>query len=270
MYFRASISIFKMAVKESLAYRADMLFSIITFPITMLVAFFVWSSIFEASGASTLGGFTLDEMIGYYIISLLVYSLVWNPITDVLHRGVREGEFIKFIVKPISFPFYSFFNTVGHRIVAFFVEAAPVFLIMAFILDISYITTTNLYLFLIALLFAFLTHYLLSLLMGALIFWLTKPTGINYIYRIARYLLAGGLIPLTFFPEVVQRILLFLPFPFINYIPTAIFVGNTSFAGVEFTFTNLILYGTLQLFLISIVVYFVWSKSIKKFQGVGA
>ena len=69
MNFKTASTIFSLSFKEALAYRASMLFSIITFPISILVAFFIWTSIFEASGVSTIAGFTLDEMVGYYIIS---------------------------------------------------------------------------------------------------------------------------------------------------------------------------------------------------------
>ena len=270
MNFKTGVTIFSLSFKEALAYRAGMMFSIITFPISMLVAFFIWTSIFEATGSTIIGGFTLDEMIGYYIISLLVIALIWNPIMDDLHKGVRRGDFIKFITKPLSYPFYALFHALGGRSLAFLIEFVPIVVIMSLLLDVSYLTTANFGLFMFSLSIAFVIYYLISLLMGSLIFWLTNPTGIAWLYRLFRYVLAGGLIPLTFFPETFQRILLFTPFPHTTYIPAAIFVGNTSFAGIELSYSTLLLYSVGQLIFMILLVYFVWKKAVTKFQGVGA
>lgn len=265
-----AIAIISMSFKEALAYKAMMFFSVVTMPISILVSYFIWTAIFAASNSDTIGGLALHEMISYYVISLLVITLTWNPIIQDLHRGVRKGEFIKFVIKPFSYPFYALFNALGGRALAFFIEFVPVLMVIGAALDVSYLQTDNLFLFVLSVTMAIIIYYFISLLIGSLIFWIVNPNGVTWIYRIARYLLAGGLIPLSFFPEAIQKVVLFLPFAYTNYVPVTVFIGAGSLGGVTFGLFELLFYGGLQILICGLLTYLVWSKAIEKFQGVGA
>ena len=267
---RLAASIYLLSIKEALAYRVSMMFTIVSFPIIMFVMYFVWGAVFTASQTDLIAGFTLEQMVSYYVMSTLLFTIIWNPIINDLHRGVREGNFTKFVVKPLSYPFFALFQSLGGRTLAFFIEFVPVMLVIAFFLAPSYVLTTNFFLFLLSVAIAFIIFHLLSLLIGSLIFWLTNPNGISFAQKLISYVFAGGLLPLTFFPEAMQRVLLFVPFPYFNFVPATIFVGNTTFAGMEFSFMNLLLYGGLQVLILGLITFFVWRAALKEFQGVGA
>lgn len=263
-------SIFLLSIKEALAYRVGMLMTLVTFPILLIIYYFVWLSIFGVSETDTIAGYTFEQMVSYYIITLAMLTLIWNPIIHELHQGVRQGDFIRFVVKPLSYPFYGVIHSIGGRSLAFVLEFAPLMIFMGMLFGSSFVLTGNLLLFLCAVVIAFVLFHLLSLLMGSLVFWLTNPNGITWFQQVLRFIFAGGLLPLTFFPEVMHKFLLFIPFPYFNFIPATIFVGNTSFAGVEFTYTTLLFYGGIQILALGMVVFFVWRAAIKNFQGVGA
>ncbi len=268
--FKPVLSIIKMGIKEGVAYRPQMLLTLISFPIFFLTQFFLWTSIFGDSPNTSIAGFDLTQMVGYYIVGLLILVFTYSHITTELHNGIREGHFIKFIIKPISYPFFSFWIIIGGRILAFVMEAIPLLFVVGLMLGFDFFLTPNLTLFLISFVFAFFINYLLSLIMGTLIFWFTNPNGITWIYRLLRYFFAGGILPLTFFPEIIQYIILLTPFPLMYFIPAFLFVGNNVILGIEITPLLLLIYGAIQLIIFSLIAYFLWRRGVKTFQGVGA
>ncbi|MFT4261224.1 MAG: ABC transporter permease [Candidatus Woesearchaeota archaeon] len=268
--FKTSFSVLKISFKEALAYRMSMMFSLVSFPILLLVQYFIWTAIFNATGSNVIAGFTLEQMIGYYVIGFITLVLIWTPVADDLHEGVREGSFIKFLTKPMGYIYYSFLASVGGRFLALLIEFIPLLFIMGFLIGKEFVMTSNLMLYLITVMFAFVINYQLTLIIGCLIFFLTNPNGVTWVYRIIRYVLAGGLIPITFFPEIFQKIIIMTPFPFINFIPASIFVGNTSFSIIELNTLNVALIGLLQISILSIIILLIWKISLKRFQGVGA
>ena len=112
----------------------------------------------------------------------------------------------------------------------------------------------------------FFTNYCI----GITAFWLTKTEGIRRAFLVARDLAAGTFIPLTFFPEIMQKALFFLPFQFITYVPTRVFIGDYELVGLTMSIPEIV---GLQ-FVATLVMYGVskilWRFGIKRFTGVGA
>lgn len=99
---------------------------------------------------------------------------------------------------------------------------------------------------------------------------LTRTGGLRGAFQLVRGIFAGSLIPLTFFPALIQKIMFFLPFQYISYVPAMIYTGNTDWGGMQisiwimlaiqaaYTLLSLILAGTLYHF------------GNRRFTGVGA
>ena len=101
--------------------------------------------------------------------------------------------------------------------------------------------------------------------MGLTTFWAKHYFGTARLKQVFFWLLGGGFIPIIFFPTWVQKILLFTPFPYVEFIPGMIFVGYYSVAeSLKFIALQ---FGWL------LILFFVWrfvfSKAYKKFTGVG-
>lgn len=260
---------YKISFKKVLAYRFSMMLSLITGPILIAIQYFVWTAIYSTTGAQTLGGFSQTQMISYYIIITLIAIYLYTPVINDLHRGVREGKFVRFITKPISYPVFKFIETLASRTIATFLEMIPILGIVALLFGTDYFVSQTFFLFILSVIIAFLLNYLVSLMIGCIIFWFKRPNGVNSVYRIINFLLAGALIPLSFFPETIQTVIMLTPFPYLAYIPASIFVGNTTIAGQELTSTTLLLFSSIQLLGLFYITRWVWHTSITKFQGVG-
>ena len=81
-------------------------------------------------------------------------------------------------------------------------------------------------------------YFLLSLILAALVqfflfeglslfsFWIENTYGIRFTMRVIMEVVGGAIIPLSFFPEILQKIFMLLPFPFLIYLPMRIYLGK--------------------------------------------
>jgi len=122
----------------------------------------------------------------------------------------------------------------------------------------------------VSILFSFVIMFLLNYSIGILAFWLTRTDGIRALIRLFRDLMAGVFIPLSFFPEAVQKILFFLPFQFVSYVPARVFLGSYNLAGWNMSIPTIVGIQGLALVGMLIVTAMLWKLGIKRFTGVGA
>jgi len=269
MNFNADFSIYFTSVKSAIAYRFTMMLSILTGPLTLLVNYVIWNGVFKASGKTVISGFTFDQMVTYIVISFITVYLTWDDIDGRLADGVREGSFATFLLKPISFLRYEFVNKLGHRTLAFLIEYIPVFLIMNFLFGFKLFKTNNFFVYLISLGLAFTVSFFLSVLLGILAFWVVKPQGLMRIYNMLEFFIHGTVLPLSLFPDIIQKVFFFLPFQFVAYVPATVFIGNYNLGGVIFSSFEIILYGLVQILILFLITLLLWKISIKRFCGVG-
>ncbi len=253
--------------KEWAAYRSQMAVSIFVGPVYFLTQLFIWRAVF--STRAVVNGFTLEEMVTYYGISMLIGYLIFDSADWDLQMLVRTGGFITFRLRPVSYCFYAFCQKVGHRILAFWVELFPVYLIFFFLFKIKLIPVQPGWA-LLSIALSFILVFLTNFSIGATAFWLTKTEGVRRAILALRDLCAGTFFPLILFPRGLQKILFYLPFQFITYAPIRVFIGHYELAGVSLPIPEVV---GLQ-FLAVLVMYGVyrtlWHFGIRRFTGVGA
>lgn len=268
-FIQSSLAIYLSEFKSAMAYRFSMMFSIISGPLFLIVNYIIWTGIFQASGKTELQGYTLEQMITYLTISLTTIYLTWDNIDDHYQEGVEDGGFIVELLKPVSSLRYQFIDKMGHRSLAFLIEYLPVMFIIGLIFGFEVFKTKNILWYGASVIIAFVISTLISMLVGMLAFWLVKPRGLMEIYNMLQFLINGSLLPLSLFPSALQKIFFFLPFQFISYVPARVFMGQYTLGGVTFLPQEILLYGLVQVLVLSAIVALLWKHSIKRFCGVG-
>ena len=90
-------------------YRFNTFVWAISVPLVFLINYFLWVSIFAASGQTVIKGFTLNDMLVYYLLSFITTILVSSHIDRVIPKLVKKGTLIKHLTKPINFITYYFY-----------------------------------------------------------------------------------------------------------------------------------------------------------------
>ena len=264
--FRVLVAVAYATFKEWAAYRSHSLVSLFVGPAFFLVQYFIWSAVF--TNEQTVNGFTFTQIITYYgIVTLINYCIMdfadWN-----LQMLIQTGRFITFMLRPLSHRYFALSQKVGHRILGFTIEFIPVYLIFYFLFDIPLIPA-NIFWALVSLTLGFLMMFLIDYCVGMTGFWLVKTGGIRSMFLLGRDVFTGVLIPLTFFPDVIQKILLYLPFQYISYVPVRVFLGSYELAGIKMGIPQIVALQAAAVLVMWAFSEAIWRLGIRRFTGVG-
>jgi len=215
--------------KEWSAYRTHSMVSILVGPLFFVVQMVIWNAVY--SGKETIGGLTLQMMLGYYSISILINYLVMDFADWNLQMLIHTGKYITFALRPLHHRFFALSQKIGHRILGLIFEFIPVLLILTVVFKLNMIPDSLLW-FILSVVFSFLITFYVNYSIGILGFWLTKTAGIRSAVKLIIALSSGSLIPLSFFPVWCQSLFFFLPFQHTVYVPSMVFIGRYDLAGM--------------------------------------
>lgn len=262
---RTNFAILRGGFKTGIAYRLNYIVNLFSVPLSLIIYYFLWKSIFEFSNAITIKGFTLQEMVSYYALAMIVAFFAWSDVDSWIEEDVIEGNMIAALLKPASYFAYSIYFQFGMNSLAFFVEILPVLIIGA-LLGLRPSSVGNILLFLVAVAIAVMIYFLISYLIGLSAFWLKRISGLKRVKRLTVAFLSGSMIPLTFFPDALQKIFVYLPFQYVRFTPVNIYLN-------KYTFLQSLGYigiGLVWVFALYFLSAYIWKRAFKKFAGSGA
>ena len=259
-------SLIRIGFKDALAYRFHFYVTMITSPLQLLIYYFLWNAIFTYSRMETINGFTLDTLISYYALNMIIGFFTWTNVDEWIERDVRSGELIGSLLKPFKLIYINFFNILGISSLAILIEIIPLFLIAVFFFELKIAPLFYFTAFLISIAFALVISFFISSIVGMTAFWLNNISGIRRVKRVLIVFLSGGMIPLTFFPEAFQEIFFYLPFQYLRFIPISIYLQKYDYLKI-IALIGIQIIWILSLYFIS---EFIWKKAFRKFAGAGS
>jgi ABC-2 type transport system permease protein len=216
-----------------LAFRLRYYTGIITYLINVTVYYFIWSAVYGPPGGAGSGqaiaGYNLAQMLTYVSVGWILRSFYWNTIDQEMAYEVIEGKIAMDLIKPVSVLWMWFSRAMGESAFRLLLLTLPTAVVVMLVFPVAApASRLDFALFLLAALGSFS-------LMGALNFMIgTCAIPLKSILALirAKYwlieLLSGLLIPIAFFPRILQKILAWLPFEHIAYTPLQIYLGKLS------------------------------------------
>jgi ABC-2 type transport system permease protein len=214
---RSYLALMRGAYMVGLVYRFGFLFSIAGNLIYMSITYFFWRAIYQ--NRETLRGLTFDETYIYVALGSAVFILLKTYVDWQMSFDIREGMVATYLIKPIDFQLYELFTSLGFFLTSLGAITIPTILLMVFAFRIEIPLGIGLVLFPFSLILAYLLSFCFDYFIGLLGFYTESVWGLSITKEIIITVLSGGLIPLQFFPEAIQKILLWLPFQAIYYTP---------------------------------------------------
>lgn len=223
MNIKAYRSLASRSMQNALAYRTTYLISFASNLIGFLSLFTLWRAIYD--GREQLAGMSWDQMKAYLLITFMANSLLsWYSETAISNK-VLDGSVAVDLLKPLDFQKARLAETVGTSIV----ESG----IAIVILSVLMLTMTNIpvphsittwILFLLSLFGSLAVKFCIVYMAGLLCFWSTGSFGIVWSRIAITNLLSGAMVPLSFFPDWLEKLALYLPFQSIVHTPASIFM----------------------------------------------
>jgi ABC-2 type transport system permease protein len=260
--------VFKIVWIERMAYRVNFCLDILSGIVSSLIVVFLWLAIYKSSGRNVIGSYSLPEMVTYILggglINTFILTTAENPETS---QTIQDGSLSGMLIKPISPYWIWLVRDFGSKSFFFFLGLMGYVLVFLFFR--GYLTFSMgmgaLLLFLLSIGLAALLQFLLFEALSLLSFWHENTYGIRFTMRVVMEVVGGAIIPLSFFPGILQKSFDFLPFPYLIYLPMRIYLNKIS---SEQVFTEIFKEG-LWILGLAIVNLEMWKKGIRQYVSMG-
>ncbi len=217
-------------LKRNLAYKGAFYLWIFISLFSSFISYFLWMAVYGSSENATLGGLTQNEMIIYIFMVYVTSSMTMITISDWVSDDVVKGTVAMQLIKPIDYRLSLIAKAVGVMLYRFLAPGVFVWigleLYKVFVLRMEVISLPNFLFYILSCIMSFLISVLFDFCFGMVAFFTTYIFGMLMAKEAILSFLCGQLIPLSFFPEAIQRVFDFLPFSSMVYTPVMIYLGK--------------------------------------------
>lgn len=259
---RKYVALARIAFLEAIQEKAEVLIWVLLDIIPIFIMGSLW-----LSNQSSLTAMSISQLITYYVLVMIIGRTTEFYFDEEMTDLVRTGEFSKFLLKPLRFPFAFIPQTFGRKLFSGIIVLVPIIGIILFFFRQYLIAPRGLQL----LLFAFslcLTlgiRYALSTLAAAGAFFWEQAGALTHARWMLELTIGGYLLPLSLYPSWLRIIPESLPIKYIYYVPVSIFNGTFS---AETAITTLLV-GIVWVFALLVLSQWVWKKGVVHYSGVG-
>lgn len=208
--------IFKYSLKMNLTFIYDYVFSAISFAIHMIVFNCLWDFILKDG---TMYGYDRPTLIWYIIIAeFITYgaSRFYKKISDM----VKDGTIANLLIKPMNFLVYVWFEQ-SADLVKVVVNAVTAIILGFTMAGEIEITAVQMIFFVISCVLSFLISNAIQFIIGLIAFYIEETRSVFFVVQKLQFLLV--FVPIDFYGEVIQKVLMFVPTTHMIYAPGLIF-----------------------------------------------
>ena len=211
------------AFSREATYRMEVFTNVGSLLVRLYLMKAVWTALYAQNAAPA--GIPLHAMVTYTTVALLMSLVLEVDGTRPIRDKIREGTIATDLMKPISLPLYFFSDGVGMTLLHALL-ILPTLALALFMVHIDVPPPAVLAAFALSFLLGYLVNFFLNFLMNGVAFWTLETFAIQLMVRWASDLLGGQIVPLIFFPGLLQKIVLALPFAAIYSTPLLIYLGT--------------------------------------------
>ncbi|MDX1642992.1 MAG: ABC-2 family transporter protein [Thermoanaerobaculia bacterium] len=216
--------------RKLMSYRVDFWLNVlVSFATQLAVAYFLWLAIFDYTGAETLGGFTFEGMVLYYVLAILLGRLVRGQERDLaVAQDIYQGTLTKFLLYPSDYFGFKYAAHLGDLVpglIQLLLFGAVSLIVLELPPDLG-ITPATVVMAAVLVAVANLLTFLLRFTIMLIAFWADNVWSLNVMLRFSSELLGGLMLPLSLFPEWARAALAWTPFPYLFYVPVMTLLGE--------------------------------------------
>lgn len=219
-------------IKRQMSYKGAFYLFVLISTFGSFISYYLWMAVYGSSTSGVLGGLTRNEMIVYVFMVYVTGSVVTISISGWVSDDIVKGTVAMNLIKPIDYRMSLIARAAGNMVYRFLLPGViiwiglEVYKVQVLGMEITGIGTVLLYL--VSAVMSFLIYVLFDFCFGMIAFFTTYIFGMLLAKAALLSFLTGQLIPLSFFPENVQKAFDYLPFSSMIYTPVMIYLGKYS------------------------------------------
>lgn len=213
-------------------------------------------------------GINTPAISSYYILltvgGLLTTSHVELEVSD---TDIKQGQLVNHLTKPISYFWAQLLSEVPYRILQALYVSGMIGVLLIFFPHALTISPSIFHIPLIIIIFVmgYMLSFTFKLSLGYLSFWFKDVRGLTELVTIIIIIFSGGIMPLPWYPSLLQTISNILPFAYSGYYCVAALQGIVPLGGLF----GIIAVQGVWLGVLLIINNALWVNGIKEFTAVG-
>lgn len=241
-------------------YRAEMVLWALSgsMPIILMG---VWS---EAAEGSNLG-YTPTQMVRYFVAVLVIRQLTFVWVIWEFEEAVVRGRLSHYLLRPVD-PIWQYLSDhLAERLARFPMVLLLVGLCFWLYPGSAFFPNWEVLAQSIILIGGtFATRFTLQYTLAMVCFFNERASSLESLSFITYTFLSGMLAPLDLYPDIVQRIAYFTPFPYLIYTPARVLIGEAVDVGRALTVLAAWTFGVL------VVQRWAWRRGLTHYSAMGA
>ncbi|WP_216319127.1 ABC transporter permease [Deinococcus aestuarii] len=258
-------TLFATQFAEMTEFRAEIVIWMLSGTLS-LVMMLVWMAQAGAAPGGQIGGYSPAEFATYFLSTWLISQLMVVWVSWELDLDIRQGTLSPKLLRPLDPLWMWYASHLAERVVRFPLLLGLVAL-FAWLAGARFTTDPTAYLAALGLAFlGFCARFLWEYTIGLLAFWTESSTSFQEVVWLVYAALGGMFAPLAFYPEWVQRVAVWTPFPYMLGLPAQLLAGKATLGdagrGALVLTAWLVVFWSLRLL--------VWRRGLRKYGAVGA
>lgn len=209
----------KTAMQNSTIYTRSFIFGSLFLGLVLFMFLQLWEKV--AGERGLVAGYSLNRLLWYYTIAEIV-TLSRSDIMDRLNNDIRSGDIAVQLLRPYHYLNSLFADALGHLLLRLTLNA-PIGFITALLLvgPLEGFRVEMVPFAFLSILFGLFLSVSMEALIGLTAFWTEDNTAFWWISQKLAFML-GLFLPLEMLPGWLQKIAVFLPYPYMVYAPARI------------------------------------------------
>lgn len=249
----------KNVVKQGFTYKFNHMMKLSSVFLKIVIQYFIWRALLKNNSFETSAGdIEFEIMIPYMVVSNVMQVAMVSSTISNINNKIRTGTIATDLMKPISFAWICFGESLGQMMYQMLFLLLPINLMATLTIGFKLPDFICTVIFLISFLNSFVMLFLIRFLLGLMGFWFTQVWVLERFLNDFIKLFSGVFVPIWFFPEWLQKISNILPFKYLYYAPISIFIEVVDGMGAF----KIIVYQFVWILVFYILGRLVWKKAI--------
>ncbi|MBD5524665.1 MAG: hypothetical protein HDR04_09635 [Lachnospiraceae bacterium] len=221
MYY---LYLFGYTIKSKIMYRMTFLIDVISALLTCFIQTSLWQALLTGNYMS---GLSFEVMVPYVIITYFSAALTHINIAVVIENSIRDGSILYNLIRPVNYRRYLLSGMVGENTFKACINTLIIFIASIFVYGIyvpkSFLCVLG---FVISLSLGVMLMFEITYVCGLSAFWLQRTWFIDWFLEAFVIFFGGSAVPLWFYPEILQKVSIILPFRYVSYEAINIYLGH--------------------------------------------
>lgn len=259
-------TLFSLSIQKQLDIRSEFFFERVRSLSVLFSLYFLWSAVLK--GQKSVFGYEREQLLTYVVVMTLLRAWVLACVTDQIPGEISKGKISDVLLRPISHMYYWAMQDAANKVISVVSAVVEISIFVTLVSAPLYISKDALswLLFFLSTLAGMVIYFQMSYMLGVVGFWSSATWGPRFCFEVILEFCAGAYFPIDVLPLWAQKILSYLPFPYLVFTPISIYLGRLSSSEIMSAF----LHQFVWIGVLAVATRLLWRAGLSHYSAEGA